>query len=636
MSKPNAQTQHIVDKLVNEGLLLRNKGTNSIKSVKVEIAKFSDTFVALQKSMSGISGSIQAQSKLDVLNDERQFKLDKLSSKEQEEYRESETANVKRQQKLDTLKLKADEKAALDRDKKDLKIFGKGGIFSTALSDTFNVLKKALFFGVVGAIGYEVLAGAIEALAPKIFGKDVELPTLFDGFSKAGTAFGKISQGEWDGFAQNIKFLSTPAIQLGLGYAAAKGTGAVASAAVQGVSTALTFKALSNMITPKAADLAEGVKTSKISPKMIRGGLAGLVFAGLFAAIDPVVDFIRSKTQDMSPEEIANTEAPASMTAAGLAGAASIASLFFPGGILARAGVSVAAFLLGATVKAIDHAMDDDQLPNKIEKVYESERRSSNQLNELLDLREQALQLGHDPAVIDADIKKLKEKIAKDRAKFRGTFAESVAEDQESIDNANSKLSQLFGESLDEYRERKFKNNARARNSVSDETLMKRRQEEIDEQTEILNLNKQQMQATRETGASYGFTDEQMGLAMMGETLMSLEKRDGIREDRRIEREEREKKQIVENKNEEFQAYLKKHGIDFEGSYTDAVLQDYNQRFGVMSGNYGSPINIINKSGDTVTPINLSVGGAKTSTSILQGFHSGQAPSYSAFPGFAG
>ena len=636
MSKPNAQTQHIVDKLVNEGLLLRNKGTNSIKSVKVEIAKFSDTFVALQKSMSGISGSIQAQSKLDVLNDERQFKLDKLSSKEQEEYRESETANVKRQQKLDTLKLKADEKAALDRDKKDLKIFGKGGIFSTALSDTFNVLKKALFFGVVGAIGYEVLAGAIEALAPKIFGKDVELPTLFDGFSKAGTAFGKISQGEWDGFAQNIKFLSTPAIQLGLGYAAAKGTGAVASAAVQGVSTALTFKALSNIITPKAADLAEGAKTSKISPKMIRGGLAGLVFAGLFAAIDPVVDFIRSKTQDMSPEEIANTEAPASMTAAGLAGAASIASLFFPGGILARAGVSVAAFLLGATVKAIDHAMDDDQLPNKIEKVYESERRSSNQLNELLDLREQALQLGHDPAVIDADIKKLKEKIAKDRAKFRGTFAESVAEDQESIDNANSKLSQLFGESLDEYRERKFKNNARARNSVSDETLMKRRQEEIDEQTEILNLNKQQMQATRETGASYGFTDEQMGLAMMGETLMSLEKRDGIREDRRIEREEREKKQIVENKNEEFQAYLKKHGIDFEGSYTDAVLQDYNQRFGVMSGNYGSPINIINKSGDTVTPINLSVGGAKTSTSILQGFHSGQAPSYSAFPGFAG
>ena len=116
MSKPNAQTQHIVDKLVNEGLLLRNKGTNSIKSVKADIAKFSDTFVALQKSMSGISGSIQAQSKLDVLNDERQFKLDKLSSKEQEEYREEEAANIKRQQKLDTLKLKSDEKAALNRD----------------------------------------------------------------------------------------------------------------------------------------------------------------------------------------------------------------------------------------------------------------------------------------------------------------------------------------------------------------------------------------------------------------------------------------------------------------------------------------------------------------------------------------
>ena len=637
MSKPNAQTQHIVDKLVNEGLLLRNKGTNSIKSVKADIAKFSDTFVALQKSMSGISGSIQAQSKLDVLNDERQFKLDKLSSKEQEEYRESEAANIKRQQKLDTLKLKSDEKAALNRDKKDLKIFGKGGIFSTALSDTFNVLKKALFFGVVGAIGYEVLAGAIEALAPKIFGKDVELPTLFDGFAKAGTAFGKISQGEWDGFAENIKFLSTPAIQLGLGYAAAKGTGAVAKAAVSGVSTALTFKALSNLITPKAADLAEGAAKSKISPKMIRGGLAGLVFAGLYAAIDPIMNFMR-KDDNFTSDDIAKTEIPIGMQVGGLAGAATIAAMFIPGGPIAMAVGGVAAFILGGALRVVDYYKDDDMLPNKLEKVHAAHKKSSNQLAELLDVREQAMQLGLDPTEIDKEINDLKAKIAKDREKFKANFVESFAEDEASIAEAQAGIDRLQGETLDEYRERKFRGNRRASFATSDAQLMERMIGEVNDLQGIIDLNKNQLIESQKYGASLGFTNEQMGIIGDYEagTGITVAKRDAIIEERKAKREASLKKQIVENKNEEFQAYLKKHGIDFEGSYTDAVLQDYNQRFGIMSGNYGSPINIINKSGDTVTPINLSVGGAKTSTSILQGFHSGQAPSYSPFPGFAG
>jgi hypothetical protein len=35
-------TKAIVEKLTNEGLLLRNNGTNSIKSVKLELSKFNE------------------------------------------------------------------------------------------------------------------------------------------------------------------------------------------------------------------------------------------------------------------------------------------------------------------------------------------------------------------------------------------------------------------------------------------------------------------------------------------------------------------------------------------------------------------------------------------------------------------
>ena len=58
-------TKAIVEKLTNEGLLLRNTGTNSIKSVKVELNKFHDTFKALSSSMQGITGTLQGQTKLE-------------------------------------------------------------------------------------------------------------------------------------------------------------------------------------------------------------------------------------------------------------------------------------------------------------------------------------------------------------------------------------------------------------------------------------------------------------------------------------------------------------------------------------------------------------------------------------------
>jgi len=214
-------TKAIVEKLTSEGLLLRNRGTNSIKSVKVELNKFHDTFKALSSSMQGITGTLQGQTKLEELRDEREAKIELLDDKERKDFEKAEKENIKSQQKLDSQKLAQDLKLAKEREQKDFKVFGKNGIFASTLSGAFNVIKKTLFFGVVGAIGYQVLAGAVEAIAPKYFGKDVKMPDLFDGFSRAGTALSKITSGDWDGLVENIKAVASPLGMLGAGYVAA-------------------------------------------------------------------------------------------------------------------------------------------------------------------------------------------------------------------------------------------------------------------------------------------------------------------------------------------------------------------------------------------------------------------------------
>jgi hypothetical protein len=47
-------------------------------------------------------------------------------------------------------------------------------------------------------------------------------------------------------------------------------------------------------------------------------------------------------------------------------------------------------------------------------------------------------------------------------------------------------------------------------------------------------------------------------------------------------------------------------------------------------------INVFNQGGDTITPITMSTGGAKTATTILQGFNRGDGLGYCPVPGLLG
>ena len=630
-------TKAIVEKLTNEGLLLRNTGTNSIKSVKVELNKFHDTFKALSSSMQGITGTLQGQTKLEELRDEREAKIELLDDKERKDFEKAEKENIKSQQKLDSQKLAQDLKLAKERDQKDFKVFGKDGIFASTLSSAFNIIKKTLFFGVVGAIGYQVLAGAVEALAPKFFGKDVKMPDLFDAFSRAGTALGKLTTGDWDGLVENVKALASPVGMLGAGYVAAKTVPAVAGAVVSGAAQYLTFKSMLKLVTPGTADVGDGMKAAKINPKLLKGGIAGLVFTGLYAAIDPIMNFMRSS--DMTGEDIANTEIPTSYKVGGLATAATIASLFIPGGLLVRAAAGLGMFLVGGVLKAIDYVKDDDNLPNKIEEIYAQNMETEDQMERLLEQRKKAMQLGADPAAIEKQIADLKKKTEADQKEFLETFDISTQEDQDSINKAKARMRQMLSDPEAYYAAHKYKTSASGNSFTerSQEDLQEKYDAEIQRLENVVAMNQGQLEQTAEFGSKrLGMSTEDMGLVKYRGTLMTVETRDEMMAANLLKKQEVDKKQSVAERNAEFQEYLKINDIDFTGSYTDVALKAMNEQDPLGLGGGNGIINVFNQGGDTITPITMSTGGAKTATTILQGFNRGDGLGYCPVPGLLG
>ena len=617
-------TKAIVERLQAEGLLLRNSGTNSIKSVKVELGKFTDAFKAMSGSMEGITGTIQGQTKLQELQDERQFKLDQLEEKDKKEYLAQEAVNTKNKQKLDSAKLAQDLKASKERDQKDFKVFGKDGIFASTLKSTFDIVKKTLFFGIVGAIGYEVLAGAVEAIAPKYFGKDVNMPTLFEGFSNAGTALSKISMTDWDGFVDNIKYLAQPIAQLGLGYAAVAGTTAVVKGGANVAAQALTFKALRNMFSPGVDDVGAGMTKVGLTKKLVRGGIAGLVFSGLFAAIEPISNYIRGEAENLTPQQIAQTKVPTSYKIGGLAAASTIGALFLPGGALVMAAGGIAAFLVGGALMLIDHYQDKDMLPNAMENVAQSVINTTNQMDELMQTRQQLVDLDANTEDIDRRIAELKKKIAEDRKNFRENFLESLAEEQEQINQDVAKSDYLKS---DKGREEFFDRNSIMTTStpygavytdVPYEQVEKMYIAKLTELKENIGLNRSQMKATREFGEQeMEYTLADMGLSTYGGVLQTIDQA-------KISKAAFEKRRADKFEADKFEAYkiYDPSASKYRTPQEMKLASLLELSMANLLGDQG-PSNYVVKQGDTTNNYRTVVGGSRNATQQYNNYNSG-------------
>jgi hypothetical protein len=424
---------------------------------------------------------------------------------------------------------------------------------------------------------------------------------------------GKLSMTDWDGFVDNIKYLAQPIAQLGLGYAAVKGTAAVGSMAADVAAQALTFSALKRMFSPGVEDVGAGMTKAGLTKKIVRGGIAGLVFSGLYAAIDPVMNFIRGK--DMSADDIARTEIPIGMQIGGLAGAATIAALFIPGGPLVMAAGGVAAFIIGGALKTIDYLKDDDMLPNKIEKVAAAVIDSNKKLEELYTMQEEAIRLGAPTQEIDKQIRKLKKKIAEDRKRFKETFLESLAEEQESItEDKAAKAHLLTPEGKANFLKLKqTKGKARRRTDLELEKLYL---DEIKELDENIALNQSQMDAT----VKYGREQMQMNAADMGVTR--YQGNIVTRDHREVIRGQNEAERIKEARDTKWNAFIKAYPEASQyKNFTEMALAS------VKNNNYGlgglPSITTISNAAPVNNYITNSIGGAQNVSSLVNSYNQG-------------
>ena len=254
----------------------------SIKALRQkDLSKFHDTFAAMQSAFSGLDARAQEQTEMA----RRAAELAELDEDERNAILKAEALRAKREDALSERDLVAREKAADAADKKDKGLFGKNGLFKSIFSGAFGLIKKALFVGITGSILYELTAGFLER-----FG--VTLPTLAEASTKLGNL---IASTDWEKLKKNFAALSALDVA---GIASAVAGGFLAKQALETGTDVLQGVALTTlitkMLTPDGSDVDAAGKVGG-KAKLLRIGVAGLVFSAMYALMDPLKDLIRDK-----------------------------------------------------------------------------------------------------------------------------------------------------------------------------------------------------------------------------------------------------------------------------------------------------------------------------------------------------
>ena len=132
MAELSAETQAIVERLQAEGKLLRNTGSNSIRSVKVELSKFEGIFNTISNNITSQTETMRASmgAQADIAEREREQAARQRAFDDLEQ--DSESAELKAlRDKVETQKLKNDLASEKDKAKGDglfKKLSGLGGL----------------------------------------------------------------------------------------------------------------------------------------------------------------------------------------------------------------------------------------------------------------------------------------------------------------------------------------------------------------------------------------------------------------------------------------------------------------------------------------------------------------------------
>lgn len=414
MAELSKDTQAIIKRLVREGELNRFASEKySIKAVRSDLAKFQGTFDAIRESMAGIQSLSTEQSEYYKQKAEKDLKLEDLNEEEREEYKKQAVENLKRDQDIATADIKNREKLAKERDKSQLKIFGKDGILLKGIKKTFSLA----FIGAIAAVGYSFVGGLLKGLYPETFGEDGTnpIPTVFDIFRNLAKVFKSI---DYDQLAENLAYLSSPGF---LGAMTAAGTTAVAIKGLGVAKDVVTTGLLARMFLPTTADADTAGKQPGIGGLLkktaIRVGVAGILFSAVQIAIPSLVKFFSDSSDDFRADKLKNVPIDASTFSTSnqltnIGSALSLGTMFASGGPVAYGIASFVAWMAITGLDMLSESKDEgtytNDFKNKVKEIYtgkDSERSTlENKLARLESFRKTLKLNDEDAARLDGQI----------------------------------------------------------------------------------------------------------------------------------------------------------------------------------------------------------------------------------------
>ena len=316
------ETQAIIARLKAEGDLARNSGTNSVRSVKVQLDKFENVFNAISLNIEEQNDMLKLQLGMDLDAKERRDTQEQLQ----------EVATKGTPSNDDS------PKKSKDRD-----------IGKIAKSIKDAVLSKKFLMAAGGTfLGYNLLKGFIDEKTGGGFTEmqntiaDVKWADVTTGFAAMTGAMTTIN---WTNFANSINSMSN-AVNTFTTWIGTTGIGDIVSAVVAG-----------GLVSAGAKGLVMGALAKSGGGVGMAGRLAGigpgiaLVAAGLAVYYgDEITNWLKKQTSAESPEMQNGIEKLVVVGQAGLA-TMSIGAMFGPPGILAVAAVT-AAVGLGVLIKS--------------------------------------------------------------------------------------------------------------------------------------------------------------------------------------------------------------------------------------------------------------------------------------------
>ena len=360
MAEMSADTQAIIDTLMEQGRLLRNDGrTNSIKTVNIKLDKFQDSFNSMNRLLGDISaslrvmvggdgqqGTIQAGSPAAGGGTAAQIQQVFEEGQERDELMGQIRDQLKRQADLDDAELERAErveKEKQEQEKRDrikkqgeenMKALKENTLSGQLISNPVSFLTKVLKGALIGFVGFNVIRGVVDAWT--------------------GGAMTEFIEGiDWEAIGSNFKDLAE---WLGSNKWAAF-TGVLSSwllvdfgvpLAVNAVGEALRTNALTTALAKMSGAQMTSAPGFLTTTNLLKAGVLGLVATGLAFAGEKIRDSIRF--DDMTDEQILRAEAVGydtpSSAAASMAGytaaGATIGSYFGPKGAIVGAALGFA------------------------------------------------------------------------------------------------------------------------------------------------------------------------------------------------------------------------------------------------------------------------------------------------------